>query len=103
MNVLLACNAGVSTGMLAKKMEEYARTQGIDARVWAVDFSQVGAEVAENQVDCVLIGPQISYKLKGLQEDLAPQGIPVGSIAFTDYGTMNAANVFNAATKLVRG
>lgn len=102
MNVLLACNAGVSTGMLAKKMEEYAKTKGVDARVWAVDFSQVEAEVSESHVDCVLIGPQISYKLKGLQADLAPKGIPVGSIAFTDYGTMNAANVFDTAAALVK-
>lgn len=102
MNILLACNAGVSTGMLAKKMEEYALTQGVEARVWAVDFSQVEAEVSESQVDCVLIGPQIAYKLKGLQSDLAPKGIPVGSIAFTDYGTMNAANVFNTAAQLVK-
>ena len=101
MNILLACNAGVSTGMLADKMEDYAKSQGIDANVWAVDIAQVLDEVKEQNVDCILIGPQISYKLKRLKADLSSYGIPAGVMSFQDYGTMNAINIFNAAKKLL--
>lgn len=101
MNILLACNAGVSTGMLADKMEEYAKTQGINAHVWAVDIAQVSDELKSEKIDCALIGPQISYKLKGLQKELAPYSIPSGVMSFQDYGTMNAVNIFKTATKLM--
>ena len=70
MNILLACNGGVSTGLVADKIEQYAKDNGMDVKSWAVDFGQVVEEVENNKVDVILIGPQISYKLKSLQNDL---------------------------------
>lgn len=100
MNILLACQAGVSTSMLAEKMEAYAKENGMEAKVWAVDFGMVEEEIRSSQVDVILIGPQISYKLPTLKKELAKYSIPIAAISFQDYGTMNAGKVFKTAVAL---
>ena len=41
MNVLLVCYAGMSTSIMMKKMEEYAKTKDIELNINAVPFSSV--------------------------------------------------------------
>lgn len=33
-NILLACSAGMSTSLLVTKMEEAAKSRGIDVTIW---------------------------------------------------------------------
>ncbi len=101
MNILLACNAGVSTGMLADKMEKKAKAQGLECRVWAVDDGQVEGELASGGVDIVLIGPQIKYKLKDLQKRLGHYGVPIVSMNPIDYGMNNADNILRFAQEQI--
>lgn len=101
MNILLACNGGVSTGLIADKIENYAKENGMDVKAWAVDYGQVTEEVENEKVDVILIGPQISYKLKSLQNDLKGRNIKIATMGFSDYGTMNVANIIKTAQKLM--
>ena len=61
MKVLLVCAAGMSTSMLMKKMEAYAKDNGIDLEIAARSFSEL-KDPADDGYDCILIGPQISYQ-----------------------------------------
>ncbi len=60
--ILLACDSGMSTSLLVTKMQNYARSIGEEAEIWAV--GQDKAKQAMKDADVVLIGPQMSF-LKG--------------------------------------
>ena len=87
--------------MLADKMEKLAKDQGIECRVWAVDDGQIENELSSSGVDVVLIGPQIKYKLKDLQNRLGHYGVPIVCMNPIDYGMNNAANILNFAKEQI--
>lgn len=98
-NILLACNGGVSTGMIAKKMEELAKEQGKDYKVWAVDDGQIELELQNNPISIVLLGPQIRFKLKSLQKSLASFEVPIMCMDTVAYGMNDAAKILEFAEK----
>ena len=76
MNIMLACNAGMSTSLVVSKMEEAAKAQGKDYKIWAVEQSQVEDELGN--FDVLLLGPQIVYlerRIKKLVGDAAPVAV----------------------------
>ena len=87
--ILLACAGGFSTSMLVQKMQEAAKSKGIDVEILAV---------AENSIedyldfDVLLLGPQIGHRLEDLSIELT---MPVYVIESIDYGTMNGEKVLN--------
>lgn len=99
-NIMLVCNAGMSTSMLVTKMEKAAQEKGIEATIWAVPVSEVDSEVAAKDIDVLLVGPQVKFMLKEYKEKFEP-GIKVSDINMMDYGTMNGVNVFNYAMELM--
>ncbi|WP_040210926.1 PTS sugar transporter subunit IIB [Clostridium polynesiense] len=95
MKILLACGAGLSTSILMKKIEKYCAEKGEDLKIEAVPVNNV--ENYQNEYDCVLIGPQVSYRLNELKEILS---IPVAGIPSLDYAIGNADNVMKLAHKI---
>ena len=95
MRILLACGAGLSTSILMKKMERYCEGIGEELKIEAVPVNNV--EGYQNEYDCVLIGPQVSYRLDELKEILT---IPVAGIPSLDYAIGNAENVMKLAHKI---
>lgn len=57
--ILLACSSGMSTSLLVTKMQEYAKSIGDEAEIWAVGQDQAAEDMAK--ADAVLIGPQMSF------------------------------------------
>ena len=53
-------------------------------------------EIESKNVDIILVGPQVRFKLKELKEKYEP-GIVVESINVQDYGMMNGENVLLGA------
>ena len=45
MRIILVCNAGMSTGIMQMKLEECARTEGIDAEIEAIPIAEVEEQV----------------------------------------------------------
>lgn len=43
-NIMLVCNAGMSTSMLMNKMIEAAKQQGVDAEIWAIPDAKLNEE-----------------------------------------------------------
>jgi PTS system cellobiose-specific IIB component len=98
MNILLCCAAGMSTSLLVSKMEKAAREQGLQCRIWTVSGSEVRDHI--DQADVLLIGPQVRYMLKQLQELGKEKGVPVDVINTVHYGMCNGEAVLKAAVAM---
>ena len=95
--IVLLCSGGMSTSVLAKKMQEVADQEGFETIVTAHGVSQA-VEVGHD-ADVVLLGPQIRYTLDKIQGQLPD--VPVAVINMRDYGTMNGQSVLNEAKKML--
>lgn len=94
MKVMLVCNAGMSTGILAKKIEE-ASDGKLECKAYGeaeyLDHIKEGYEL-------LLIGPQIRHLKKQIEESVS---IPVDTIAPQYYGMMNGKGVFKEIEKSI--
>ncbi|WP_305152021.1 PTS sugar transporter subunit IIB [uncultured Dubosiella sp.] len=99
MNILLACGAGLSTSILMKKMEKYCAAQGEELKINAVPVGNIvdNVDAFEKDYDCVLIGPQVSYRLDELKGMLS---IPAAAIPSLDYAVGNADKIMAMAHKI---
>lgn len=100
--IMLVCNAGMSTSLLVTKMQAAAETAGVEATIFAVPVSEVESEMNQRSVDVLLVGPQVRFMLDDYKGKYEPQ-TKVADINMMDYGTMNGANVFQTALKLMEG
>lgn len=92
--IMLVCCAGMSTSLLVNKMNDSAKKRGIDVEIFAVGE----AEAKDHEdVDIVLLGPQVRYLLGKMQKLMEPHGISVKVIDSMLYGTMNGEEVLNRA------
>ncbi len=58
--ILLACSAGMSTSILQKNMEDYAKTQNIECVIEAHPIFE--SKQIANDWDIVLLGPQVKFE-----------------------------------------
>ncbi|SDK10147.1 PTS sugar transporter subunit IIB [Natronincola ferrireducens] len=100
-NILLVCSAGMSTSLLVTKMEKAAKEQGIEANIKAIAEADLKNNL-EN-LDVLLLGPQVRYMLSKVKTLMEPKGIPVDVINSVDYGTMNGAKVLSHAISMIEG
>ena len=98
MKILLACNAGMSTSYLVKKMQTAAKDQGLDAEIKAVSVTEAPQYIDE--IDVMLLGPQIRFELPKMKEKIAGR-IPVDVIDMRDYGAVNGKKVLQHALDLI--
>lgn len=96
--ILLACNAGMSTSMLVRKMRTAAQEMGIEAEINAVSITEANDLI--DKVDIVLLGPQVKFQ-KAEVEKMAAGRIPVDVIDMRDYGTMNGKKVLQMALNCI--
>lgn len=94
-NVLLVCNAGMSTGILAKKMEELG---GGEVKVSAVASGDYKDKAGE--ADVILVGPQIRFMAEEIEKNVS---IPVLVIDFRKYGIMDAKGILEDMYKGMEG
>lgn len=95
MRILLACGAGLSTSILMKKMEKYCASTGEELKIDAVPINTV--EDYQNDYDCILVGPQVSYRIDEFKGKLF---IPIEGIPSLDYAIGNADNIMKLAHKI---
>lgn len=88
--VLLICAGGMSTSILMKKMEKYAKENGITLKIQAIGMSDY--EDVYKDYDMILLGPQVSYKKESIKSITK---MPVSVIAAYDYAVGNVKNIFN--------
>ncbi|MCQ4924447.1 PTS sugar transporter subunit IIB [Tissierella sp. P1] len=100
-NIVLVCSAGMSTSLLVTKMQKAAGEQGIEVNIKAIAEADLKNNL-EN-LDVLLLGPQVRYMLSKVKDLMEPKGIPVDVINSVDYGTMNGAKVLEQAISMIKG
>lgn len=96
--IRLFCAAGMSTSLLVSKMKNAAKDKGIEADIEAFPESQIDKHL--DNVDVVLLGPQVGYTMPKAKKICEPKGVPVDVIPMIDYGMMNGEKVLAFAIKL---
>lgn len=99
MKVVLVCSAGMSTSMLIDKMIASAKERKIQLDVKAVAEAQLKNELEE--LDIILIGPQVRYLEKKIKVLVEPKGIKVDIIDQLAYGLIQGDKVLDQAIKLI--
>lgn len=97
--ILLCCSAGMSTSLLLTKMQAAAKEKGIECLINA--YSEADVKNHEDEMDVLLLGPQVRFLLSKMKAKYEPIGIHVDVINTVDYGTMNGAKVLAHALKLI--
>lgn len=97
-NILLVCNAGMSTSILVEKMKKVAIEKGIEAKIWALSSTE--AKNNKEDVDAVLIAPQLKFAVKDIQNSF--QDKPIEVIDMRVYGTIDGDRALNQALNLIK-
>lgn len=100
--VYLFCSAGMSTSMLASKMQKVADDHQLPIEVEAFPDGKIGQIIDEKHPDVILLGPQVKYRYAEIAEKYGSTGIPIQVIDQTDYGMMNGEKVLKSAIKLMK-
>ena len=100
--VYLFCSAGMSTSMLASKMQGVANEHERPIEVEAFPDGKIGQIIEERHPDVILLGPQVKYRFNEISEKYGSTGIPIQVIDQTDYGMMNGEKVLKSAIKLMK-
>ncbi len=98
MNIYLVCNAGMSTSILVKKMQDAAKNQEFDVNIEAFSVEILDEKV--DSADVILLGPQIRHMLPDVKKMVGDR-CPIEVIDMRDYGMINGEKVLNKALKLV--
>lgn len=96
MRILLVCAGGMSTGLLMKKMQTYWEEQGVELSIDAVGIAEY-KDVYQNY-DCILVGPQVRYKLDDIKKDT---GLPADVVNSLDYAVANCPNIMKQVKALL--
>ncbi|MHC5229710.1 PTS sugar transporter subunit IIB [Enterococcus sp. LJL99] len=97
-NILLVCNAGMSTSLLVEKIIKASANHDIKVTVEAQPVDDVKNHLKNR--DLILLGPQVRFKEKQIRE-LVQDQIPVSIIDMAAYGTMNGEKVLEQSMALI--
>lgn len=98
--IMLVCSAGMSTSLLVTKMEAAAKVKGQEIKIFAVSEAEANRHFEE--IDVLLLGPQVRFLKKKIEKALEGKNIPVEVIDSIDYGTMNGDSVLTKALALLK-
>lgn len=95
--IILACAVGFSSSMLVERMKAYANEEQLDVFVDAV--SEEGINKIIDQVDILLLGPQVNHMEEVLKERYKNRPVKISVIDSMDYGLMDGKKVLKDALK----
>ncbi|MBF4693162.1 PTS sugar transporter subunit IIB [Fusibacter ferrireducens] len=99
--IYLFCSAGMSTHILANKMQEVADVHDLGVKVEAFPLTEIDEIYNAEPPDCILIGPQVRFIYEETKSKYKPLKTPVGLIDARDYGTINGEKVLDDAIRLI--
>lgn len=91
--ILLVCNAGMSTGILAKRIQD--ASNGV-YQVKAYGLADYEKDI--NEAELVLVGPQIRYMIPEIQKSTK---VAVMGISPMKYGIMDGKGVYQDIKKIL--
>lgn len=91
--IMLVCNAGMSTGILAKRIQEASQGE-YDVKAYGE------AEFADNLdgVELILVGPQLRHQIPTIEKQVS---VPVRSVPPQFYGLMDGKGVYKEIKKIL--
>lgn len=98
-SIYLVCNAGMSTSILVRKMQEDAKKKGLDD----IHVEAFSVEILDERVDtadAVLLGPQIRHMLGDVKK-IVNGKCPVDVVDMRDYGMIRGDKVLDKALKMM--
>lgn len=99
--IMLVCGTGMSTTMLVSKMNALIKDQELDYELIAASMDETEGIINNQNVDVLLLGPQVSYMSEVLSKRYAPKKVTVDSISAEDYGLANGKKVLDQAQALL--
>ena len=100
--VYLFCSAGMSTSLVASRMQAVADDHNLPIEVKAFSDSKLDIIVEQYHPDVILLGPQVKYKFNATRDKYEPQGIPVEVMNLDDYGNVNGERILKRAIQLLK-
>lgn len=99
LKIRLICAAGMSTSMVVQKMNIAAKKQSLEIDIKAM--SETAFEELNEEVDLLLLGPQISHLEDELQERYKDKDWPIKVISMVDYGMLNGEKILKDSLALI--
>ncbi len=100
--IYLFCNAGMSTSLMASRMQSVADAHKLPIEVKAFSDSKMDSIVHELNPDVILLGPQVKYRLEPTVEKYGHLGIPIEVIDLEDYGNVDGERVLKKSLMLMK-
>lgn len=97
----LFCNAGMSTSLLASRMQKVADEHNLPIEIRAFSDSEMDTIVRERNPEVILLGPQVKHLFEKVNERYGAEHI-VEVIDSTDYGNVDGERVLKKAMKLYK-
>ena len=98
-NIVLVCQYGASTDMLALKIEDTAKKEGKNIIINAHPLAELHEYI--DAADIVLLAPQVRFKYNSLLEMYKNKDVKFMIVETRDYGMMNGKKVLNDALKML--
>lgn len=92
--IILACNEGMSTSLMASKMRKYCESQNCTLNVYAVNAGKLVEEY--QKAGLILLGPQIAYLQETILQDINHH-CPVIPLDPQHFSKLDGPAVINAA------
>jgi len=98
--IALICEHGASTGMCVRKMIESSKELGIECEIAA--FSSSSLDNIVDEKDCILLGPQLAFKLSSFEKAHPEYAYKLAVINAMDFGMMDGKKILNDAIELIK-
>ncbi len=93
----LFCSAGMSTSLLASRMQKVATENNLPIEVKAFPDAEMDNIVKSQDPDVILLGPQVRHIYDKTVEKYGHLGKVIMTIDSEDYGSMNGERVLKSA------
>ncbi len=97
--IVLCCQHGASTDLLAVKIEQAAKEKGIEVEVNAYSYTRLDKVI--DKADLILVAPQIRFKKKSFEAQYASKGIPFMAVEPSDYGLLRGDKVLEQSIAMI--
>ena len=94
----LFCNAGMSTSLLASRMQKVANDHDLPIEIKAFSDANMASVVEEFNPEVILLGPQVKHLFEKVNERYGDKHI-VEVIDSTDYGNVDGERVLKRTLK----
>jgi len=99
--IALVCEHGASTGMCVVKMTKAAEKLGIKSDIAA--YSTYKLENIIDEMDCILLGPQLKYKLDSIKNKFPDHAAKITVVNSMDFGKMDGEKILRDVIAFIEG